>query len=216
MAQTEIPVTQSITFPVNAVYYETRINGYRESNTQSPFNYLIDESFGDGNPVSFVEVSYPASKFSAFHTQLSLTTDWSSPNTYFYRYDGTIPTLFKMTDASVTGTSPAPGTIEFSTAGSYNVSNANWKFSAANNQIFDWNIYAPDSIKKLFLPALPPSILHEFPVLKMDSLVLDHIELQNFYGFSTYGEVIDKVFIIDPPAGMEHLEAGSVRVVPSK
>jgi hypothetical protein len=216
MAQTEIPVMQEITFPVTAVYYEAIIKGYEDLDAESPLFYVVDDLLGDGNPVNSISVSYPSSQFNTFHSNLSMITDWNSTSSYFYWLDGAIPETFKMIDAAVTSISASTGSAEFNTTGTYNVSNANWGFSATNNLIFQWSVYVPDSTKAIHLPELSPSMHQMFPVLSLDSLTLDNIQLMNFYQYPTYSDVISKMFETVPSLGMEHMETSTVKVVPGK
>jgi hypothetical protein len=214
MSQTEVPVSQTITFPQEAVYYEARVTGYKDYDTQSPLYYLVDEVLGDGTPASSFVMSGPALKFATFHTNISMITDWDSPLAYHFWTDGVIPSEFKKIDATVSTFEQSPGRISYTSTGVYNVSNASWKFSATNNQIFEWNVYAADSVKELFLPEMPLTVQQTFPVLKVDSLSLSHIQLMNFFWLTSYQDVLKEVFITNPTTSMEHLEAGTVTYTP--
>ena len=216
MSETSIPEFQMISFPGSEVYYEVRVYGYHDQNVESPLSCLLNEQLGDGTAVSSVQVNYPPAKFSTFHSIISLVEDWTSSSTYFYWVDGVIPSSFKKIDASVTSFQPAKGMVEFSTNGTYNVSNATWSFTAANFQHFDWSVYAPDSTKTIILPEIPPSIRQMFPVLSLDSLVLDNIQLMNFTGLPTYDDFIYQTLVKNPPVGIEHLETSTVKVLPAK
>jgi hypothetical protein len=216
MAQSELPVLQDISFPITSVYYEGVITGYQGQDMESPLYFLVDELLGDGIPVNSIPVSYPPSHFTAFHTELSLITDWSSPSTYSYWVDGAIPAAFKKIDADVITLSSSTGRADFTATGAYNVSNANWSFSATNNLIFEWNVYGPDSTTVMILPELSPSMHQMFPDLSIDSLTLQNIRLLNFYGLSSYNDFITKMFADIPTVGMKHMEASTVKRVPGK
>ncbi|MEI6901311.1 MAG: hypothetical protein WCL00_15655, partial [Bacteroidota bacterium] len=123
---------------------------------------------------------------------------------------------FIMTDAQATSMQPTGHNITFTTSGFYNVSNAAWKFSATNNQIFQWNVYAPDSVKTLFMPEISASIKRMFPVLSPDSLSFDNLQLRNFIQEPTYFDLIQQLFINTQPVSIDHLECAWVRIVQGK
>lgn len=214
MSTAVIAETKTIGFPGPAEYYEAVLSGYRQTDYETTLSTQADEILGDGLPAANVTLSYPPDVYEGFQTQLKYIENWSSNTTWQYQVTGLIPEVFKKTNASVLSaiSFDQPPELLLETSGNFTVANANWQFNAYNSQNFSWTLSGPDTVTVMKLPKLPPSMVKMFPVLSLDSLVLSHIELNEYYRYPSYLSFVSACFNPSAPLKPENMEVSSITV----
>lgn len=203
--------TQTIALPGSAVYHEAALSGYRHYLSQSAPPTKTDEIFGDGNPASAVVVSYPPQTYTAFATDLLYIDDWNSGLSWRYHMYGAIPEAFRKTDATVVVASPRqPAGLTLSTTGTFTATVATWRFQSTINQTFRWTVTGPDTVTRIDLPVLPPSILQMFPVLRLDSLSYYQTELFHFADATSYETLLNQLYNAENPLPINSMEYSTV------
>jgi hypothetical protein len=195
MSTADSSAVDLVTFPMTAQYYEATIYGYDDPDYQSKTPYTVEQLLGNGNPVNSVTVSHPLIESLYFLTNLHLLDSWTSGYSWDYRTKG-IPASFQKIDADLSGVMPSTGQVTFQAGGNFNVAGASWVFYANNNQVFNWNIFGPESKRNFKLPQLSRSFMETFPVLAVDSLQFDRAQLYNYPELSSYQELIQRNFMM--------------------
>jgi len=214
MGSTQIPEVTTVALPSQAIYFEARITAYPDGNWDSPVPFTCDMGFGDGTPVTTIPVSYPSQIFKDFHTELMVQESWESPASWYYHVDGVIPATFKKINAEVNQMQASPGKLNLQTSGQFEVMMANWDFNPTNRPDFEWNVFGPDTISQIVLPALSPKFEKTFPELNLDSLVFRSVELMHFAQPVTYYGFLDLILKSSHPNPIQRVETSSVIWLP--
>jgi hypothetical protein len=203
--------SQSITFPFPVQNYEADIYGYKEQSFDSPIPILADFVLSDGLTVNATTVSYPPSFFSGFHTKLMIQETYTSDVIYYYQTDGSIPATFNKTGASIVSMQAAKGSVNIQSGGTFDMTAAHWEYLTPALEYYDWQIYCPDTMQTVTLPAIAPAFSRLFNSLAIDSLHLVYAELTDFQTVASYEEYIQKLYDPAHPQTTDRFEASSVR-----
>jgi hypothetical protein len=202
----------TISFPVPALDFIARLQGFHDTDHTADLPVLTDEILGDGTARDKVVVSYPPSSFASFQTYVEMIENWTSGITYFYTKSGAIPNAFAKTSAMVSGIEASGSRVSFSATGSFTLTSAQWFFLDAANLAFEWTVHGPDTITAMTVPGLPEAMTAMFPSLSPDSLHLGHLELTGYPAAASYPAYLKLMFDPAHPGRGSYLEASGVRV----
>jgi hypothetical protein len=203
--------SQSISFPFAVQNYEVDVYGYKEQSFDSPVPILADFVLSDGLTVNATTVSYPPAFFNGFHTKLMIQETYTSDASYFYQTDGSIPAAFNKTNASIVSMKAAKGAASIQSGGTFDMTTAHWEYQTPALEFYDWQIYCPDTMQTVTLPAIAPAFSMLFNSLAIDSLHLVYAELTDFQTVASYSEFLQKLFDPSHPQTIDRFEASSVR-----
>lgn len=204
----------TIAFPNLMGYYEAKLWGFTGDKFISPKSFFTDLVFGDGDPASEVSISYPPSIFDNFRTNIFLREDFQSSNAYNYNFIGEIPTSFELPRADIITVDPAKGMVGLVVQGIYSTAKASWYDMTTNNEIFEWNVFTPGPTEQIKLPEISKKLMEKFPMLSIDSLKFNSLELINFKTIDTYPEAIFSFFDNKDPKVLEQLDYNSIMTIP--
>lgn len=214
MDSTQTSEITSVVLPFQAIYFEANITGFSDGNWDSPTPFTCDMVFGDGTAVTSIPVAYPSQIFTGFHTELMARESWESPASWYYHVDGAIPTTFKKINAEVSQMQATTGRLDIHTNGQFEVTVASWVYSAPNKPYFTWNIFGPDTLSRIVLPALSPAFEKAYPELSIDSLIFLSAGLMHFVQPITYSSFLDLTLKSSHPNPMQRLETSTVIWLP--
>ncbi len=211
MSNIEPTSSQSITLPMEVLNYDAELYGYRNGDFDSPIPILADKLFSDGNPTSLLQLNYPPSIFSGFHTKIMLQEDYMSENQWFYQSEGAIPTEFIKIDAEITAMQSEIGSLNVQSTGTYEMLAAHWQFVDHAALFYEWQVYTPNTNQTIILPEIGPDFKQMFSTLSLDSLNFQYTELVDLKQLSSYDALISKLFDTQHPTQMDRYEASILR-----
>jgi len=203
--------SHTISFPLSAENYEARLYGYKDADYDSPIPVTADNLISEGVPASSIDMHYPASFFSGFHTKLMLQETYTSEVTWFYQTEGSIPDEFVQIDADILSMQPQTGSLSIQTSGTFDMVAAHWQFIDHTLVFYEWQIFAPDTTATIIIPEIPPAFKQMFPTASLDSLIFQYAELTELFTLSSYYELIGKLFDPSHPQQMDRFDASSLR-----
>lgn len=205
------PERQTVSFPMQAENYEAELFGYKDADYDSPLPILVDKIISDGFSTNSIDLYYPPSIFTGFHTKLMLQENYESEATWFYNTEGTIPDEFIKINADILSMEPEKGSVKLQTSGTFDMVAAHWQFVDQTLLFYEWQVYAPDTTRKIILPQIPPAFMRMFPTLSLDSLKFQYAELTDLQTLASYNELIHKLFDPAHPTQMDRYDATSLR-----
>jgi hypothetical protein len=208
--------TQAVTLPFVAQNYLATLRGFSVNNYETPLNWRCDEVISEGMALNTIPLAYPDGKFAGFSTEIEIAEDFVTPYTYTYHVNGSIPPAFRKIEAAMSLQSVGKGAATINASGTFTVTGMSWEFNAQNRQAYVWNVYAPDSVRTIHLPALSTNMKSMFPDLAIDSLSFVKSELTEYWTVQSYEEMVSMLFSPANPHTMDYFERSSIRVVPGK
>jgi hypothetical protein len=205
--------TKIIQFPMQVDFFKAKLWGI--NNNDLSLALMTDQVIGDGNPANQVQLSYPAESFNNYRTNIFLQESFQSKTAYYYNLYGEIPESFSTNTAEILTVNPSAGQLEYTAKGNFHLTKAAWYFKSYTNEIFNWNVFTPQTSTVIKLPEIPPLVTSTFPLLSIDSLQYNNIELSDFQNQNSYFEVVQKIFNPAGPTIPEQLSYSSVLETPN-
>jgi hypothetical protein len=213
MSDVNQATSHTISFPISAENYEAELYGYKNANYDSPIPILADNLISDGLPVNSVNLYYPPSVFSGFHTKLMLQETYSSDAAFYYHTEGSIPDEFQKINADILSMQPKKGSLAIQTSGTYNMTGAHWEFVDHALVFYEWQLFAPDTTRTMIIPEIAPALKRMFPSISLDSLNFQYAELTDFQNLASYDDLINKLFDPAHPSQMDRFDATTLRKI---
>jgi hypothetical protein len=205
------PERHTVSFPMQAENYEAELFGYKDADYDSPLPILADEIISDGFSTDSIHLYYPPSIFTGFHTKLMLQENYASEATWFYNTEGAIPDEFIKINADILSMQPEKGSVRLQTSGTFDMAAAHWQFVDQALLFYEWQVYTPDTTRKIILPQIPPAFIRMFPTISLDSLIFQYAELTDLQTLASYNELINKLFDPAHPTQMDRYDASILR-----
>jgi hypothetical protein len=202
---------QPVALPFTAENFTAMLFGYKDADYDSPLSILADWVISDGIPVDTMNMHYPPSLFSGFHTQVMLEKVTGSGEYYMFNNEGAIPSSLPDVNAVISTLQYGNSEVSFTPAGTFNMTAAQWNFIDHGNIIYGWKYWAPDTTRLIRLPEIPPAFSTLFPTISHDSLMFEYAELSHLLSVSSYNELINKMFDPSHPTQMDRYDAAMYR-----
>jgi len=206
----EIPNSTTIPFPFEAGYYEGRLWGFGDNSFDLGKAFLFDLVLAGIEPKNEIILNYPSGRYENYRTNIMIRESFFNNALYFFNTTGAIPSALPLIDADITGAQMSENEIILLANGNFETQKAFLYFMSANNEIFEWNIYAPSSAEKIYIPDLSPLLGATFPSIDTADFVLKNTELIDFHELNSFREMLQVMFDKNNPLNLDQLDYSSV------
>jgi len=201
----------AVLFPMQVENYEAKLYAYPNENYASPIPMLTDYLISDGIATNSIELNYPPSLFSGFHTNIMIQETYLSELSWYFQTEGAIPNQLVKVNADIVAMESQTGKLTLQTNGSFDMVGAHWQFIDHALLFYEWQVYAPNTTQTIILPEIPSAFTRMFPTISLDSIHFQYTELTDFQNLTSYDALMNALFDPAHPTQMNRYDAASVR-----